>query len=348
VLAERLRARVAAEGPLSFDDFMAACLYDPQEGYFAAGSLRSARDGDFLTSPEVSPWFGRTLARFVAGERERCGATEIVEVGAGSGSLLGPLVDALGEDYGVRAVEASPVARQALAAVLAPSRVSASLDDADDIGVVIANELLDNLPVALAVRSGGGWLERRVDAGRDGFQFVDGPPSRDLADWCDAFAGPMPDGGLVEVQLAATRWVEDVVNRIDVGALIAVDYGGTAEELAPRRREGTLRTYRAHHLGPEPLLEPGATDITVDVNFTAMAAAARSGGASVELLRQDDFLVEWGLRDVVRELREQELALATSGDAMERLAVRSERTDAETLLHPRGLGDFRVMVARVG
>jgi SAM-dependent MidA family methyltransferase len=79
-----------------------------------------------------------------------------------------------------------------------------------------------------------------------------------------------------------------------------------------------------------------------------MTAAARAGGASVELLRQDDFLVEWGLRDVVRELREQELALATSGDAMERLAVRSERTDAETLLHPRGLGDFRVMVARVG
>jgi len=138
------------------------------------------------------------------------------------------------------------------------------------------------------------------------------------------------------------------VNRIDVGALVAIDYGGTAEELAPRRREGTLRTYRAHHLGPEPLLDPGTTDITVDVNFTAMAAAARAGGASVELLRQDDFLGAWGLRDVVRELREQELALATEGDAMERLAVRSERTDAETLLHPRGLGDFRVMVARVG
>lgn len=284
----------------------------------------------------------------MAGERERCGATEIVEVGAGSGSLLGPLVDALGEGYDVRAVEASPAARQALAAMLAPSRVIASLDDADDVGVVIANELLDNLPVALAVRSGGDWLERRVDAGDDGFRFVEAPPRRELADWCDAFAGPMPDGGLVEVQLVATRWVEDVVNRIDFGALIAFDYGGTAEELAPRRREGTLRTYRAHHLGPEPLLEPGATDITVDVNFTAMVAAARAEGASVELLRQDDFLVEWGLRDVVRELREQELALATSGDAMERLAVRSERTDAETLLHPRGLGDFRVMVARVG
>lgn len=327
---------------------MAACLYDPEDGFFAAGPLRSARDGDFLTSPEVSPWFGRTLARFVASERERCGATAIVEVGAGSGSLLGPLVDALGEGYHVRAVEASPAAQQALAAVLAPGTVIASLDEADDVGVVIANELLDNLPVALAVRSGGGWLERRVDAGDDGFHFVDAPPSRELAAWCDAFAGPMPDGGFVEVQLVATRWVEDVVNHIDAGALIAIDYGGTAEELAPRRREGTLRTYRAHHLGPEPLLEPGETDITVDVNFTAMAAAAHAGGATVELSRQDDFLGEWGLRDVVRELREQELASAAEGDAMERLAVRSERTDAETLLHPRGLGDFRVMVARVG
>jgi SAM-dependent MidA family methyltransferase len=348
VLAERLRARIAADGPLPFEVFMAACLYDPEDGFFTVGPLRSAKAGDFLTSPEVSPWFGRTLARFAAAERERCGADRLVEVGAGSGSLLAPLIAALGSGYEVRAVEASPAARRALAEMLPVSSVVESLDEIEGFGVVIANELLDNLPVALAVRSGDGWLERRVDVAGAGFRFIDGPVGLELVTWCDAFSGPVPDGGLVEVQLAATRWVEDVVNGIGVGALVAIDYGGTAEELAPRRRDGTLRTYRAHHLGPDPLLEPGATDITVDVNFTAMVAAARSAGATVELHRQDDFLTEWGLRDVIRDLRERELALAEAGDALERLAVRSERTDAETLLHPRGLGDFRVMVARVG
>lgn len=335
-------------GPLSFAEFMDACLYDPDDGFFTVGPLRSVKAGDFLTSPEVSPWFGRTLARFVAAERERCGATGIVEVGAGSGSLLIPLMEELGSGYSFRAVEASPAARKALTQVLPADEVLGSLDHVPEPGVVIANELLDNLPVALAGRSGGGWFERRVDVAGAGFRFVDGPPEPEVAAWCDAFAGPVPEGGLVEVQRSAARWVEDVVKRIGAGALIALDYGGTVEELAPRRREGTLRTYRAHHLGPDPLLEPGTTDITVDVNFTAMAAAARSAGATVELYRQDEFLSEWGLRTVIHDLRERELALARSGDALERLAVRSERTDAETLLHPRGLGDFRVMVARVG
>jgi SAM-dependent MidA family methyltransferase len=158
----------------------------------------------------------------------------------------------------------------------------------------------------------------------------------------------------VEVQLAAARWLTAALERLAAGTLLVVDYGGTAEELAPRRTRGTLRTYRAHHLGPDPLLAPGATDVTVDVNFTAMAAVAEAAvagaaaGAGVELLRQDDYLARWGLRDVVAELRRRELELAKGDQAMARLAVRAERTDAETLLHPRGLGDFRVLVATVG
>jgi SAM-dependent MidA family methyltransferase len=125
-----------------------------------------------------------------------------------------------------------------------------------------------------------------------------------------------------------------------------IDYGGTAEELEPRRTQGTLRTYRAHHLGPDPLLEPGATDITVDVNFTAVAAAAAAAGASVEMMRQDEFLIGLGLRDEISRLRAEEIVEAGYGDPMRRLLLRSERVEAETLLHPRGLGDFRVMVAR--
>ncbi|MDX2465803.1 MAG: SAM-dependent methyltransferase, partial [Acidimicrobiia bacterium] len=247
------------------------------------------------------------------------------------------------------AFEASPAARAALADLLGPERVHESLDDLPDIfdGVIIANELLDNLPVALAIRSGDGWVERWVGATDDRFGFVTAEARPDVVAWCEAYAGTVPDGGMVEVQLAAAEWVRAALSRIGRGTLVIIDYGGTAEELEPRRTQGTLRTYRSHHLGPDPLLEPGATDVTVDVNFTAVVAVAvaEAEGAHVELHRQDDFLDNLGLRDVVSDLRHRERDLARSGDAMQRLIVRSEATDAETLLHPRGLGDFRVLVA---
>ncbi len=174
------------------------------------------------------------------------------------------------------------------------------------------------------------------------------PARPDVAGWADDFGGRVPEGGMVEVQLAATEWVRDAVQRLERGALLVVDYGGTAEELEPRRTQGTLRTYRSHHLGPDPLAEPGETDVTVDVNFTALHIAAAAAGAAVRLERQDDFLTAWGLRDDIAALRTRERELAAGVDAMARLRVRSEIKDAETLLHPRGLGDFRVLTAEVG
>ena len=213
-------------------------------------------------------------------------------------------------------------------------------------GVILANELLDNMPVALALRAGDEWQERMVrvnDAGR--FVLVPVPARPEVAAWAAAFAGGTPDGGLVEVQLQADAWVIAALDRLDAGTLLLFDYGGTAEELVSRRTQGTLRTYRAHHLGPDPLEAPGETDVTVDVNFSSVAAAAAESAATVEVIRQDEYLVRWGLRDVVADLRRRELDLAREGDPVERLQLRSERTDAETLLHPRGLGDFRVLIA---
>ena len=352
MLKERLLARIAGSGPLPFEEFMAAALYDPDGGFFSTGPLRSAEDGDFLTSPEVSPLFGASLARFVAAEWERLGDVAgfaVVDVGAGSGSLLAPLLDGLDPPSPAWAVEASPAARAALAEVVGEPRVVDSIGGLPGpiTGVIVANELLDNLPTAIAVRVGDGWEERWVGASDDVLELVARPARSSVAAWCEAYAGRVPNGGLVEVQLAATQWIGTALSALAAGALVVIDYGGTAEELESRRTQGTLRTYRAHHLGPDPLLEPGETDITSDVNFTALRAAAEDAGAQVELQRQDDFLAGLGLRDELRALRHRELELARGEDTMERLQVRSRRTEAETLLHPRGLGDFRVLVARV-
>ncbi len=339
---ELLLERIAAHGPIPFDEFMGAALYGPG-GFFAGEELRSVKAGDFLTSPEVSPLFGAMIGRFIEGERARLGDPfRVIEVGAGSGSLL----RTLGLDVETWAVEVSPGARAALQDVLPEERIVTDTADALGRGVVVANELLDNLPMAVAVRRGSEWSEQRVTERSGELVIVEEPARIEVGEWAEEFGGKVGEGGLVEVQLRAERWLRETLRGIGTGVVVVIDYGGTTEELEHRRVTGTLRTYRSHHLGPDPLLEPGQTDITADVNFSAMLAAASQEGADTELHRQDDFLTEQGLRDELSSLRKRELDLARSGDEIERLKVRSRRTEAETLLNPRGLGDFRVMVSR--
>lgn len=341
-----IAAEVAASGPIPFERFMQLALYG-ETGFFSSSRLRSEKAGDFLTSPEVSPMFGETLAAFVSSERDRIGEPfRLVEVAGGSGSLLRPLLARIHVE--TWAVEVSPAATAALRDVVDPGRIVSSLEAIEGPvrGVIVANELLDNLPMAIAQLTADGWRERWVGEGDEGLAFIDADPRPEVKAWLERFAGPVDIGGWVEVQLEASDWVRMAISRLDAGALLLIDYGDTAENLAPRRQDGTLRTYRAHHLGPHPLDEPGATDITADVNVTAIEAAAREAGAEVEVWRQDDFLASLGLRERVRAMRYEELELARAGDEMARLRLRTLRTEAETLLHPRGLGDFRVVVAR--
>jgi len=332
-LKQAISDEIANNGPMPFERFMEISLYDEQ-GFFGGSTLRSDKGGDFLTSPEVSPLFGETLSAYVNDVRDRLGEPfQLVEAGAGSGSLLRGLLSVV--DVDVIGVEASPAARATLSDLVP---VAEEMPESVR-GVIIANELLDNLPVALAQRVEGTWRERWVGADGEGLAFVDAPPRPEVIAWLEAYAGPVPDGGWVEVQLAAREWVARAVASLEAGSLLLIDYGDTADSLLPRRQDGTLRTYRAHHLGPHPLDEPGETDITADVNFTALLDLH----PSATLHRQDDFLASLGLRDRLSELRRQELEAARVGDDARRLELRTLKTEAETLLHPRGLGDFRVL-----
>jgi NADH dehydrogenase [ubiquinone] 1 alpha subcomplex assembly factor 7 len=232
--------------------------------------------------------------------------------------------------------------------VVGKERVVASLDDVPFDGpvVVIANELLDNVPVAIAVRTGSGWEERWIGVDGGDLCLVAAPIRDEVADWVERFGGDVPVGGLVEAHVLGDAWFRDVLGRIETGTVCIIDYGDTAEALAPRRSFGTLRTYRSHHLGPDPLAFPGETDITADVNFSSLLAICGELDWEATLQRQEDFLTEYGLRAQLSEFRRQELALARDGDPMDRLRVRSRKNEAETLLHSRGLGDFRVLIAR--
>ncbi len=325
---------------MPFERFMEVSLYDP-EGFFGGATLRSEKAGDFLTSPEVSPAFGEALATFAKAEHERIGEPfRIVEVAAGSGSLLRPLLSAYPVD--ALAVEVSPAARSVLEEFVA---VSDRMPETTR-GVIVANELIDNLPMALAQRVDDGWRERWVGLEGDELTFVDAVVRREVSRWLDGYAGDVAAGGWVEVQLAAEDWLEAAIASLESGAIVLVDYGDTADGLLNRRMDGTLRTYRSHHLGPHPLAEPGETDITADVNFSALIDVADRSGAEVQYMRQDDFLAGLGLRGRLSELRKAELEAARAGKDMERLRFRTLKTEVETLLHPRGLGDFRVLVVR--
>lgn len=328
---------------------MDLALYDPDGGYFTSGPLRSHQQGDFLTSPEVSSEFGATLARYVEREYVRlCGPEDftVLEAGAGSGSLLDALLGELSFTPRAVAVEASRAARKVIAArlprvdVVPPDRLPGRIR-----GVVIANELMDNLPMAVAVREGDGWTERWIALDSAELVLVEAPARSDVVAWLDAYAVKTPQGGVVECQLEAASWLTGMIGRLVSGSILVIDYGDTDEGLSPRRREGTLRTYRSHHLGPYPLDEPGETDMTADVNFSALLGIAQGSGMECKLLRQRDFLSDLGLGARMQRLREEELEIARSGDSIERLRVRNAVKEIETLLHPRGLGDFLVLVA---
>lgn len=349
-MKERIVSLIREEGPLPFERFMELALYDPQEGFFTAGPLRSRPEGDFVTSPEVSPAFGETLAGYVMEEYERLGEPPdftVAEAGAGSGSLLEPLLASLPVPVRAAAVEVSAAARAALAErlphvkVCAPSEAPARLT-----GVVVANEVADNLPAAAAVREGDGWSERRVGEENGELIWTASPVRREVGEWLEAYAGEVPPGGKAEAQLAARDWLAEWADRLTAGSLLIFDYGGTSQVLAGRSRAGTLRTHRGHRPGP-PLLEaPGQADITADVNFTALAAAAQAKGLESELLTQRRFLSRYGLPARLAAWRREELDQARAGETLERLRTRHRITGAAALMEPSGLGSFQVLIAR--
>lgn len=348
-MKKRILRLIRREGPLPFERFMELALYDPAEGYYAAGPLRSRPAGDFLTSPEVSPAFGETLAEYAVGENRRLGEPPdftVAEAGAGSGALLEPLLAALPFPARAVAVEASAAARAALSARLPCLNVYSPQDAPGRLtGVMFANEVADNLPVALAAREGGGWSERRVGEEDGELTFVAAPARAGVREWLDAYAGEVAEGGTAAAQLAAGDWISGWAGRLAAGSLVVLDYGGSAADLAARGG-AVLRTHRGHRPGPHPLESPGEIDITADVNFTALADAARGRGLECEVLTQREFLTRCGLPARLADLRERELRLAGAGEHLERLRVRSQITGASALLDPAGLGGFRVLIAR--
>ncbi len=316
-LARRLRALIeAAGGWLGFDRFMAEALYAPGLGYYARGEhpfgLMPSSGSDFVTAPEMSPWFGRALAVQVAQGLSASGSETVTEFGAGSGALAAQLLDALGDS--VRRyliVELSGTLRGHQRTRLA--RFGDRVEWLDRLpeafeGVIVGNEVLDAMPVKLLHFDGVGWSERGV-ADRSGrFAWDDRP-----TEWRAPVDAAFVAGTTTELGLQGQAFVASVAERLRRGLVLLIDYGfPQAEYYHPQRLGGTLMCHRGHTADTDPLSAVGRKDITAHVDFTAIALAAESAGLEVlGYTSQARFLVNCGLIDLLggADLRERTMAM---------------------------------------
>ncbi len=204
-----------------------------------------------------------------------------------------------------------------------------------DFHVVLANELLDNLPFNVLERSDGGWSEVRVDVGPEGFRELLVRAAASETELADRFVPEPEDGMRIPILAAAHFWLQDVLSRIRRGGrLVCVDYGATTAELA-RRDGGWLRTYRGHDRGHDPLVGLGQFDITIDVPFDQLSTAP------TRLWTQAEFLRAHGLDALVATAEDRWRSGASVGD-LAALKARSIPSEAKVLTDPTGLGAFLV------
>ncbi len=309
-LHHRLTTAIAENGGwLPFDSFMAMALYEPGLGYYARGSQQfghlpptaTSPGSDFVTAPELSPLFGRALARQVAQALGASDTHEVFEFGAGSGALAVQLLTALGDAvqrYSI--IDLSGSLREKQAQTLAPwaDRVQwlSALPDAMN-GVVVGNEVLDAMPVQLLQFDGESWFERGVAVQAGSFVWADRPTAL-RPPGAHAFV----PGTVTEIHPQAEAFIRTLAAHLQRGAAFFIDYGfPEAEYYHPQRHGGTLMCHRAHQADDNPLVDVGDKDITAHVNFSGMALAGQDAGLDVlGYTSQAHFLMNCGLLDLMQ------------------------------------------------
>lgn len=318
-LVDQLHAEIASAGGwLPFDRFMATALYAPGLGYYAGGRRKfgtmPGEGSDFVTAPEMSPLFGRTLARQLVQAMDASGCRDVMEFGAGSGALAAQVIaelDALGAGLArYRIVELSAELRERQRERLAHWRDRVEwLDELPDAieAIVVGNEVLDAMPVQLIAFDGQAWRERGVVSAGEGFAFED----RDSMLRPPLETGFVP-GTVTEIHPQAEAFVGTLARRLKCGAAFFIDYGfPEVEYYHPQRQGGTLMCHQGHRADPDPLVAVGDKDITAHVNFTGIALAGQDAGLVVlGYTSQANFLLSCGIAELLAGASLGERAMA--------------------------------------
>lgn len=316
--SQALQQHIAADiaqhgGAIPFSRFMELVLYAPRLGYYSGGAAKLGAEGDFTTAPETTPLFGASLARVAAAIIAQS-APHLIEFGAGTGKLARDVLGALAgrgvtvASYTIIDLSGELRARQQeLLADFPMVRWSDTLPE-EFSGVVLANEVLDAMPVELVVKTDAGWRRRMVTVEEGAFAWADAAPDAALLEHIQRQvpgAGALPDGYLTEVHPVAAGFMASLARMFGKGrgAALLIDYGFPAHEYYhPQRETGTLMCHYRHHAHPEPFFLPGLQDVTAHVDFTAMALAAQDAGLDVlAYMSQAHFLLASGIAELLME-----------------------------------------------
>ncbi len=337
-LIQHIQAEIDSNGGwVPFARYMELALYTPGLGYYSGGSEKFGASGDFVTAPQVSPLFGRLLARQFAGVLPPSGGG-VLELGAGTGLLASQIIGelrALGVDAPYSILEVSGELRARQQENLQGTEVN-WLDALPEkfTGVMFGNEVLDALPVHLVHWTENGPLERGVVANETGFSWEDRPIADPMLA-AQAIGLDLPAGYVSEINLAAPALVKTLAERLDDGLLLFIDYGfGRSEYYHPQRHMGTLRAHYRHHALDDPFYLPGLCDLTAHVDFTAVADAGLEAGLNVcGYTTQANFLMAGGITALLAE---------TPPDSAARYLPLS--TGVQKLLSPAEMGElFKVI-----
>jgi SAM-dependent MidA family methyltransferase len=353
ILAEQIRER----GPITFAEYMDACLYHPQYGYYTKADQPPRRD--YITSVDVGPIFAHLLARQFCEMWTQLGRTQpflLVEAGAGSGNLAKQILDFSSESRGdffaalrYVAAERSGVRREAqgetLETYVASGHAisSATLPDEIPCGCIFSNELLDAMPVHRVVREKGELREIYVAVEHDRLCEQTGPLSTPALEEYFAEQGiTIEDGQQAEVNLAACQWIEETGKSLGRGFVLTIDYGHEARELYDERHmRGTLLAYQAHRTSEDFFRAPGEQDLTAHVNFTALDLWGRRAGLlRTGLTSQTNFLLALSRHSNFADLQTE--GMSEADGTRTRLLLK-------TLIHPEGMGEtFQVFTQQKG
>jgi SAM-dependent MidA family methyltransferase len=301
----------AAGGWLSFADFMELALYAPGIGYYSAGAVKIGASGDFVTAPEVSDLFSRCVARQCADVLAETGG-EILELGAGTGRMAATILKTLAEigvlpdRYAILEVSADLSDRQRTRLMQLPSKLFERVVWLDKLpekpirGVMLANEVLDALPVQrFVVRNG---VAHELGVGLAGADIGWQETTADFAA-ATALVHGLPDGYTSEVCLRVEPWIAGVGQCLGQGALLLFDYGlPRAHYYHAQRTDGTLRCYFKQRAHENPFINIGVQDITAWVDFTRVGEAALAAGLEVTGFNtQAAFLLGNGIEPMLSE-----------------------------------------------